>query len=95
MSGCFSAEPRINSAATCSTQPQIIFAANSALAVRGATNNAPNSCFVSAVMNVASNAFSTGDQITVNWAVVSASSGAAPVAGTGGIFGMKVRYNAR
>lgn len=88
---------RINSVAVCSTDPKLTGPVGSAgLAVRQATNSPTSAAnVVSAVVNTASNAFSTGDMLQLDWSVLSAGSAAAGQSGTGFYIGVLVRYAAR
>lgn len=95
VSGSVSATVNINSAACLSTVPAVVAPALSANIVRGTTNAAPNSAFISAVVNAASATFSTGDQISYNWTTQSAGSAAAGAAGKGLVLGVRVRYTSR
>ena len=95
VSGSISATLNINSATCMSTVPAVVAPALSANIVRGATNLAPNSAFISGVVNVNSANFSTGDQLSFNWTTQSGGSAAAGAAGKGLVVGMKVRYAAR
>ena len=98
VSGTVDAGVRINSAAVLSTNPAIAMAGSAGQAVRVATNTPPNAAsglITSAVVNVASAAFSTGDQISIDWNTRSVGSAAAGAAGKGLYLGVVVRYNAR
>lgn len=86
------AQLRINSAACLSTQPSITGpVASTSLAVKKATNAGGG---VSAVVNSASAAFSTGDFITIDYDAKSAGSAAAGQAGVGFFAVIRVRYSA-
>jgi hypothetical protein len=101
VSANISADVRINSAVCCSTQPQLVGpVGSSAQFGRQATNTTFTSAAgkaspVSAVINSASAAFSAGDQISIDYNLVSGGSAAAGAAGTGLYAAVKVRYNAR
>lgn len=96
-----SADLRINSAAVCSTQPLIkgplgsAGAAGRQTTITTFTSAAGKPSPVSAVVNVASAAFSAGDMISIDYNLQSAGSAAAGAAGTGFYAGIKVRYDAR
>lgn len=92
VSGTVDATVRINSAAVCSTNPSIAMAGSAGAATRKSTISGGG---VSAVVNVASAAFSAGDQISVDWNARSVGSAAATAAGQGFTGGVIVRYAAR
>lgn len=92
VSGTVDATVRINSAAVCSTNPAINMAGSAGQATRKSTNSGGG---VSAVVNVASAAFSAGDQISVDWNARSVGSAAATAAGQGFTGGVIIRYAAR
>ena len=96
VSGTVNANVRINSATILSTQPAIPMAAASAANNRSRTNNATTSlaATVSAVVNAASATFQQGDQISIDYGVISAGSAAAGLGVTGVSVGVVVRYAA-
>lgn len=96
VSGTANANVRINSVGILSTQPSIGMASASAANNRSRSNNSTNSNGVvtSAVVNAASNTFSKGDQVSIDYGFLSAGSAAAGLAATGIQVGVAVRYNA-
>ena len=96
VSGTVLGNVRVNSATCLTTQPSIPMAAASAASNRSRTNNSTNSlaATVSAVVNGASAAFSAGDQISIDYGVISAGSAAAGLAVTGVSVGVVVHYAA-
>lgn len=92
VSGTADATVRINSAAVCSTNPSITMAGSAGQASRKSTISGGG---VSAVVNVASAAFSAGDQISIDWNARSVGSAAATAAGQGFRGSVLVRYAAR
>ncbi len=96
VSGTVNANVRINSVAVLSTQPSIPMAAASAANNRSRTNNSTTSlaATVSAVVNVASANFVAGDQISIDYGVISAGSAAAGLGVQCPSVGVLVRYQA-
>lgn len=94
VSGTVNGTVRINSVDVCSTDPKIDMVATSAGVVRAATNKGSTGA-TSAVVNAASAAFSTGDQICYEYNTRSVGSAAAGAAGKGLYLGVVVRYSAR
>lgn len=96
VSGTVNANVRVNSASVLSTQPAIAMAAASAANNRSITNNGTGSLgtVTSAVVNAASAAFNKGDEISIDYGVISAGSAAAGQATKGLYVGVTVRYNA-
>lgn len=98
VSGTVTATPRINSVAVCSTNPVIKMVGVSSGVVRTSTNNLLSAQLsaggASAVVNVNSANFSTGDQISFDYNTFSVGSAAAGAAGSGFYIGVTVRYAA-
>lgn len=96
VSGTVNADVRINSASITSTKPSIPVAAASAAQNRSRTNNSTNSLAVtvSAVINGNSSHFAQGDQISIDYGVLSGGSAAAGVGSTVPSIGVLVRYDA-
>lgn len=96
VSGTINANVRINSTTALSTLPSIPMAAASAATTRSMTNNSLSSVAttVSAVVNTASATFNKGDQISIDYGVISAGSAAAGVSAKGVYVGVVIRYNA-
>lgn len=98
VSGTANANVRINSATCLSTQPSISMASASASNNRARSNNSgtgsPNVVYTSAVVNTASATFAKGDQISIDYGVISAGSAAAGMAAAGISVGVVLRYNA-
>lgn len=96
-----SADVKINSVPVCSTTPQIYGpVASAGAATRKVTNAvstsaAGNPAPTSAVINLASSYFSTGDQVALSYNMVSGGSAAAGTAGTGFYAQVRVRYAAQ
>lgn len=96
-----SADVKINSVAVCSTQPVIKGPVTSAgAATRKVTNAvstsaAGNPAPISAVINLASSYFSTGDQVALAYNLNSVGSAAAGTAGAGFYAQVRVRYAAQ
>ncbi len=101
VSGTVTADATINSAAVCSTVPTIYGPVTSAgAATRKVTNAvsasaAGNPAPTSAVVNLASSYFSTGDQIALSYNLQSGGSAAAGTAGAGFYGQIRVRYAAQ
>lgn len=92
-----SANVRINSVSCLSTIPALIgpVAGSATQFVKAQTNLCSAGNGVSAIVNTASAAFSTGDYITMDYQALSAGSAAAGTAGTGLWARVTVRYNAQ
>ncbi len=98
ISGQATATVRINSVAVCSTDPKIAQAGSAGQAYRVFTygvSGIASGLVTSAVVNVASNALTQGDQVAVDMVAASGGSAAAGAAGKGLYGWVKYRYKSR